>query len=50
MILNDRKRLDGRGTEDIRQLEKWNRYFTLIPHGSALFDKEEKHNHLQPLL
>jgi polyribonucleotide nucleotidyltransferase len=28
MILNDRKRLDGRGTEDIRQLGNGNRYFT----------------------
>jgi polyribonucleotide nucleotidyltransferase len=40
MILNDRKRLDGRGTEDIRQLEM--EVDTLpTPHGSALFTRGE---------
>jgi polyribonucleotide nucleotidyltransferase len=40
MILNDRKRLDGRGTEDIRQLEM--EINTLpTPHGSALFTRGE---------
>ncbi|MEI8052819.1 MAG: polyribonucleotide nucleotidyltransferase [Bacteroidota bacterium] len=40
MILNDRKRLDGRGTEDIRQLEM---EIDLLPtpHGSALFTRGE---------
>jgi polyribonucleotide nucleotidyltransferase len=40
MVLNDRKRLDGRGTEDIRQLEmEVNNLPT--PHGSALFTRGE---------
>ena len=40
MILNDRKRLDGRGTEDIRQL---NMETDLLPtpHGSSLFTRGE---------
>ena len=40
MILNDRKRLDGRGTEDIRELEM---EIDLLPtpHGSALFTRGE---------
>jgi len=40
MILNDRKRLDGRGTEDIRQLAM---EIDLLPspHGSALFTRGE---------
>ncbi len=40
MILNDRKRLDGRGTEDIRQL---NMEIDILPtpHGSALFTRGE---------
>jgi polyribonucleotide nucleotidyltransferase len=40
MILNDRKRLDGRGTEDVRQLEM---EIDLLPtpHGSALFTRGE---------
>ena len=40
MILNDRKRLDGRGTEDIRQLEM---EIDLLPtpHGSSLFTRGE---------
>jgi len=40
MILNDRKRLDGRGTEDIRPLEM---EIDLLPtpHGSALFTRGE---------
>jgi polyribonucleotide nucleotidyltransferase len=40
MILDDRKRLDGRGTEDIRQL---NMEVDLLPtpHGSALFTRGE---------
>ena len=40
MILNDRKRLDGRGTEDIRQLEM---EISILPtpHGSALFTRGE---------
>ncbi len=40
MILNDRKRLDGRGTEDIRQLEMENDILP-TPHGSALFTRGE---------
>jgi len=40
MILNDRKRLDGRGTEDIRVLDmEVNNLPT--PHGSALFTRGE---------
>ncbi|MES2431196.1 MAG: polyribonucleotide nucleotidyltransferase [Bacteroidota bacterium] len=40
MILNDRKRLDGRGTEDIRQLDmEVNPLPT--PHGSSLFTRGE---------
>ncbi len=40
MILNERKRLDGRGTEDIRQLEM---EIDLLPtpHGSSLFTRGE---------
>jgi polyribonucleotide nucleotidyltransferase len=40
MILNDRKRLDGRGTEDIRPLEM---EVNLLPspHGSSLFTRGE---------
>jgi polyribonucleotide nucleotidyltransferase len=40
MILNDRKRLDGRGTEDIRQLEMETDILP-TPHGSALFTRGE---------
>ena len=40
MILNDRKRLDGRGTEDIRQLEMESDVLP-TPHGSALFTRGE---------
>jgi polyribonucleotide nucleotidyltransferase len=40
MILNDRKRLDGRGTEDIRQLEMEVDILP-TPHGSALFTRGE---------
>ncbi len=40
MILNDRKRLDGRGTEDIRQLEMEIDILP-TPHGSALFTRGE---------
>lgn len=40
MILNDRKRLDGRGTEDIRQLEMEIDNLP-TPHGSALFTRGE---------
>jgi polyribonucleotide nucleotidyltransferase len=40
MILNDRKRLDGRGTEDIRELEMENDVLP-SPHGSALFTRGE---------
>jgi polyribonucleotide nucleotidyltransferase len=40
MILNDRKRLDGRGTEDIRQLEIEVDILP-TPHGSALFTRGE---------
>ena len=40
MILNDRKRLDGRGTENIRQLEMETDILP-TPHGSALFTRGE---------
>lgn len=40
MVLNDRKRLDGRGTEDIRQLEMEVNLLP-APHGSALFTRGE---------
>lgn len=40
MILNDRKRLDGRGTEDIRQLDMETSILP-TPHGSALFTRGE---------
>jgi len=40
MILNERKRLDGRGTEDIRQLEMEIDNLP-TPHGSALFTRGE---------
>ena len=40
MILNDRKRLDGRGTEDIRQLTMETDILP-TPHGSALFTRGE---------
>lgn len=40
MILNDGKRLDGRGTEDIRQLEMETNILP-TPHGSALFTRGE---------
>lgn len=40
MILNDRKRLDGRGTEDIRQLNM-EADILPTPHGSALFTRGE---------
>ncbi len=40
MILNDRKRLDGRGTEDIRPLEMETDILP-TPHGSALFTRGE---------
>jgi polyribonucleotide nucleotidyltransferase len=40
MILNDRKRLDGRGTEDIRQLSMETDILP-SPHGSALFTRGE---------
>ena len=40
MILNDRKRLDGRGTEDIRQLDMETDILP-TPHGSALFTRGE---------
>ncbi len=40
MILNDRKRLDGRGTEDIRQLAMETDILP-SPHGSALFTRGE---------
>ncbi len=40
MILNDRKRLDGRGTEDVRQLEMETDILP-TPHGSALFTRGE---------
>ncbi|UEG48729.1 polyribonucleotide nucleotidyltransferase [Ferruginibacter lapsinanis] len=40
MILNDRKRLDGRGTEDIRQLNMETNILP-TPHGSALFTRGE---------
>lgn len=40
MILNDRKRLDGRGTEDIRQLDMETNILP-TPHGSALFTRGE---------
>ena len=40
MILNDRKRLDGRGTEDIRQLDMEVDILP-TPHGSALFTRGE---------
>jgi polyribonucleotide nucleotidyltransferase len=40
MILNDRKRLDGRGTEDIRPLEMETDLLP-TPHGSALFTRGE---------
>ena len=40
MILNDRKRLDGRGTEDVRDLEM---EISILPtpHGSSLFTRGE---------
>ncbi len=40
MILNDRRRLDGRGTEDVRQLEMEISPLP-TPHGSALFTRGE---------
>lgn len=40
MILKDRKRLDGRGTEDIRQLEMETDILP-TPHGSSLFTRGE---------
>ncbi len=40
MVLNDRKRLDGRGTEDIRVLEMETDILP-TPHGSALFTRGE---------
>ncbi len=40
MILNDRKRLDGRGTEDIRQLTMETDILP-TPHGSSLFTRGE---------
>ena len=40
MILTDRKRLDGRGTEDIRQLDMETSILP-TPHGSALFTRGE---------
>jgi polyribonucleotide nucleotidyltransferase len=40
MILNDRKRLDGRGTEDIRQLDMEVNILP-TPHGSSLFTRGE---------
>ena len=40
MILNDRKRLDGRGTEDVRPLEMETNILP-TPHGSALFTRGE---------
>ncbi|MEO7522712.1 MAG: polyribonucleotide nucleotidyltransferase [Ferruginibacter sp.] len=40
MILNDRRRLDGRGTEDVRQLEMETDILP-TPHGSALFTRGE---------
>jgi polyribonucleotide nucleotidyltransferase len=40
MILNDRKRLDGRGTEDIRELAMETDILP-TPHGSALFTRGE---------
>ncbi|MCX6324882.1 MAG: polyribonucleotide nucleotidyltransferase [Sphingobacteriales bacterium] len=40
MILHDRKRLDGRGTEDVRQLEMETDILP-TPHGSALFTRGE---------
>ncbi|MEO5889718.1 MAG: polyribonucleotide nucleotidyltransferase [Ferruginibacter sp.] len=40
MILNDRKRLDGRGTEDIRQLAMETNILP-TPHGSSLFTRGE---------
>ncbi len=40
MILNDRKRLDGRGTEDIRPLEMEIDILP-TPHGSSLFTRGE---------
>ena len=40
MILHERKRLDGRGTEDIRQLEMEIDILP-TPHGSALFTRGE---------
>ncbi len=40
MILNDRKRLDGRGTEDVRPLEMETSILP-TPHGSALFTRGE---------
>lgn len=40
MILNERRRLDGRGTEDIRQLEMETGILP-SPHGSSLFTRGE---------
>ena len=40
MILNDRKRLDGRGTEDVRQLDMETSILP-TPHGSSLFTRGE---------
>lgn len=40
MILNERKRLDGRGTEDIRMLDMETNNLP-TPHGSALFTRGE---------
>ncbi|MEO6670177.1 MAG: polyribonucleotide nucleotidyltransferase [Ferruginibacter sp.] len=40
MILNDRRRLDGRGTEDVRELEMEISPLP-TPHGSALFTRGE---------
>ena len=40
MILNDKRRLDGRGTEDVRQLEMETDILP-TPHGCALFTRGE---------
>jgi len=40
MILNDRRRLDGRGLEDVRPLSMETSYLP-TPHGSALFTRGE---------
>ena len=48
MILDDWKRLDGRGLEDIRRLP-WKQIFFLL-HMVLHYLQEVKHNHLQQLL